>query len=111
MDLTPGERERLIKLNEELGESMERIGVLQQSMGKACQTISKALLHGYEVRFNDEDVIAYNNRTDLERELGDVKAAIDLLEEAEDVDREVIEAQRGLKRLSIKRYMKHQDQS
>lgn len=105
-DLTPAERERLVKLNEELSESIERAGVLIQAMGKASQTISKSLLHGYEVEFNGE--LTYNNRADLQREIGDVQASIDLLVDAGDFDRELIEAQRGLKRLEITRYMKHQ---
>lgn len=103
--LTSAERERLVKLNEELGESMERMGMLVQAMGKASQTISKTLLHGYETSFNGID---YNNRVDLMREIGDVQAGIDLLVDAGDLDPEIIEAQRGLKRQSITRYMQHQ---
>lgn len=105
-EITPAERERLVKLNEELGESMERMGALMQTMGKASQTISKVLLHGYTVEHQGK--ITYDNRADLMREVGDVHAAVDLMVEAGDFDREVIEAQRNLKRGLNTRYMHHQ---
>lgn len=104
--LTPAERERLIKLNEELAEASERLGLLQQAMGKAQQTLSKALLHGYEVSFQGID---YQNRADLVRELGDVEAAIDLMANAGDVDREQIAIHQRVKLAKITRYMQHQN--
>ncbi len=103
--LTPAEGERLIKLNEELAEASERVGALLQAMGKAGQTISKILLHGHEASFMG---VEYNNREDLERELGDVKAAMRLMINAGDLSAERIEAQATAKLPKITRYMQHQ---
>lgn len=104
-DLTSAERERLVKLNEELSESMERMAALIQVMGKANQTVCKTLLHGYVATFAGVD---YDNREDLMRELGDVEAAVDLMVERGDVSREKIDQYRHLKSAKLLRYLKHQ---
>lgn len=105
-DLTLAERERLVKLNEELSESMERTAALIQAMGKVNQTVCKALLHGYEASFESID---YSNREDLMRELGDVEAIKTVMIERGDLSREKIEAYRDLKLPKLPRYLKHQN--
>lgn len=103
--LTPAERERLAKLNEELGESMERMGAFIQAAGKTNQAISKTLLHGYEIEAHG---VVYPNREDLMRELGDVQAAVDLMVDSGDVSRAKINEYRKIKRPKITRYMDYQ---
>ena len=106
--LTQAERERLIKLNEELSESIERIGFLIQAMGKANQTVCKTLVHGYTATFEE---VAYDNREDLMRELGDVEAIVDLMTQRGDLSRVQIDFYRVAKKPKLARYLKHQDES
>lgn len=104
--LTLAERERLTKLNEELSESIERMGLLIQAMGKANQAICKTLIHGYNASFEG---INYNNREDIMRELGDFEAILDLMIKNGDLNREVIEKYRDIKSSKLSRYLKHQN--
>ena len=104
--LTPAERERLTKLNEELSESIERMGALIQAMGKANQTVCKTLVHGFTASFEGVD---YDNREDLMRELGDVEATIDLMIAKGDLNRVKIDGYRITKSGKLSRYLKHQD--
>jgi NTP pyrophosphatase (non-canonical NTP hydrolase) len=73
-DLSPAEVERLAWLSEELGEAQQAIG--------------KILRHGYESK-NPQYLGPPNptNRESLERELGDVMAAIEMSMNNRDVDR------------------------
>lgn len=104
--LTLAERERLIKLNEELSESIERMGFLIQAMGKANQAVCKTLLHGYNTSFEGID---YDNREDIMRELGDVEAIVDLMTSKGDLNRVKIDGYRSDKKSKLSRYLKHQD--
>lgn len=91
--LTPAELERLAKLSEELGE--------------ATQAIGKILRHGYE-SYNPTIQFPKSNRQDLERELGDILFAIDLLCEKNDVNLDNIENIRNFNRHK-NMYFHHQD--
>lgn len=104
--LTQAERERLIKLNEELSESIERIGFLIQAMGKANQAVCKTLVHGYKASFEGID---YDNREDIMRELGDVEAIVDLMVSCGDLDRTKMRDYRDIKSGKLIHYLKHQD--
>ncbi|MNU19594.1 hypothetical protein D3C71_78250 [compost metagenome] len=90
--LTPAETERIAKLTEELGE--------------AQQVVGKILLHGW--RAVDPEGNVYHNREDLQRELGDVQAAMRLMTRAGDLNAVSIAQQRRKKFLTITRYMVHQ---
>lgn len=68
-EMTPPERARLIKLNEELGEVVE-------AAGRSIKAIGKALNYGWTPEFEQ---VQYDNRRDLEKELGDVLCATSLL--------------------------------
>jgi hypothetical protein len=104
-DLTSAERERLIKLNEELSECIEQMGFLIQAMGKASQTVCKTLIHGYTATFEDVD---YDNRKDLMREIGDVESIVDLMVLNGDLDRVKIDGYRIDKKSKLARFLKHQ---
>jgi hypothetical protein len=91
--LTPAETERLALLAEELGE--------------AAQAVGKILRHGYQ---NSSPFGGPSNQVQLERELGDVKVAIDLLTAAGDVRAGDIHARRRQKRRSVARWLRHQGQ-
>lgn len=83
----------------------ERLALLAEEMGEAIQVIGKILRHGYDSRHPDGGP---NNRGLLESELGDVGAAVDLMVEAKDVDREFIDYETGRKRRRVHTYLHHQ---
>lgn len=64
-------------------EEAERLALLLEELGEAQQAIGKILRHGYGSRHPDGGP---TNREALEREMGDVLAALDLLVAAEDLD-------------------------
>lgn len=80
MALTPAER--------------ERIAIAVEEMGEALQVAGKILRHGWTPT---HEGVAYDNRADLENELGDVMAAIERLMQAKDVSRGHIEARSAMK--------------
>lgn len=89
--LTPAEAERLALLIEECGEVIQA----------AC----KILRHGYESR---HPTTLIHNRADLEKELGDLQAALLLLVRADDIDFEHVEMFRDDKIANVRRYLHHQ---
>jgi NTP pyrophosphatase (non-canonical NTP hydrolase) len=91
--LTPAELERLALLSEELGEAQQAIG--------------KILRHGYDSCHPERP--RSDNRTELQEELGHVSAAIHLLCESGDVDRDSIAYEEQSKLGRVHRYLHHQD--
>ena len=90
--LTPAEAERLYLLSEELSE--------------VNQMIMKILRHGYEDYSPfDEDKIP--NRTNLEKEMGDVGAILYLMFSAGDINPEAITVAREIKLEKIQRWLHH----
>jgi hypothetical protein len=89
--LTPAQSERYAKLAEELSE--------------AGQVLGKIWLHGL---CPSVGTMTWNNREDLEHELGDIEAAKHLLLECGDLSLERINHYRDLKIPIITRYMVHQ---
>lgn len=91
--LTPGELERLSILTEELGESVQAIG--------------KILRHGYTSVNPDRP--DKDNRSDLEAELGDVRAAEFMMFSSGDISPSKLERFRKKKLYKKNRYLHHQD--
>lgn len=92
--LTPAEHERLALLSEELGEAQQAIG--------------KILRHGYRSR-NPTASTPWNNREDLEHELGDIQFAIRFMAESGDVDTDTITAFELSKAQNINHYLHHNE--
>ncbi len=90
--LTPGELERLVILAEECNE----VG----------QAVMKIVRHGWEERHPTKDRYV-DNRDELEKELGDVQAAIQRMINALDIDPARVRAYR-LAKLRSKKYLHHQ---
>lgn len=90
-DLTPGQAERLALLLEELGEAQQAIG--------------KILRHGYNSRHPDGGP---TNQESLEREMGDVLVALEMLYEGSDLSRISVLEQQSIKSLKIKKHLHHQ---
>jgi hypothetical protein len=63
---------------------VERLAILSEELGEAQQCIGKILRHGYE-SYNPVVNTNLTNRRELEREIGDVQAAIDMLFAENDV--------------------------
>ena len=83
----------------------ERLALLLEEMGEAQQAIGKILRHGYESQNPFQP--GPTNRDRLEKELGDVQHAIDLLCRS-DVNRDRIDKCEILKRQAISQYLHHQ---
>jgi hypothetical protein len=86
---------------------LERLAVLSEELGEAQQCIGKIIRHGYE-SYNPVVDSGMTNRRELERELGDIVYAIQMLEEAKDVSAAGVTHRRGVKEQSIKRWLHHQ---
>ena len=84
----------------------ERLALLLEEMGEAVQIIGKILRHGYESYHPDAPSVP--NRALLEKELGDVLAAIDMVVTADDVNPEQIEGHRLNKHHKVGKYLHHQ---
>ena len=90
-DLTPAE--------------IERLALLMEEMGEAAQAIGKILRHGYGSRHPDGGP---TNREALEKEIGDVRAAISLMIEKGDLSVAELWRHEEEKQESVKRYLHHQ---
>lgn len=91
-ELTPAEHERLSLLNEELGE--------------AIQVIGKILRHGFDS--NWEGRLPETNREMLEKELGDIGYARELMLLSGDINLDAIRIRQASKALTIGEFLHHQ---
>jgi hypothetical protein len=83
----------------------ERLALLMEEMGETVQVIGKILRHGYESTHPDGGP---TNRGLLEKEIGDVRAAIHLMTEAKDIYDDNIWTFAEAKRQNVKKYLHHQ---
>lgn len=83
----------------------ERLALLLEEMGEAQQAIGKILRHGYESRHPSGGP---TNRENLEREIADVRAIIELMIRAEDIEQLVIDQFVVNKAEKVKPYLHHQ---
>lgn len=84
----------------------ERLALLMEELGEAQQAIGKILRHGY-ASYNPNVSGGMDNRMSLECELGDVKAAIELMVQNEDVDLDSIDEAMRSKLQKVNRYLHH----
>lgn len=92
-DLTPGEQERLVLLQEECAE--------------VIQIISKILRHGYE-SYHPKRKNGMSNRAQLQQELGHVYNAVGMLTTQNDLDTNIIFYWQKEKARTIGKYLHHQ---
>lgn len=98
----------MAKFSNELTDAeVERLEVLVEEMGEAQQAICKIIRHGYE-SYNPVVDTGMTNRLELERELGDILCAIQMLFRARDMSMAAMEKRRGDKWQSIKKWLHHQ---
>ena len=87
-------------VNELSHAELERIGILVEELGEVCQVLGKVLRHGLEAS-NPNLKHAPTNRQDLEKELGDLKNATNMLVEEEMVSQAAIDARADYKSATI----------
>ena len=83
----------------------ERLALLMEEMGEAHQVIGKILRRGYESRHPDGGP---TNREMLEKELGDVWAAFDLMVTWMDTNRGTVHGHMETKLRNVMQYLHHQ---
>jgi len=86
---------------------LERLALLMEEMGEAIQAIGKIMRHGYDSS-NPHDPTHTENRALLEKELGDVTFAIQLMERNCDVQQSSIDAWKDRKHANVWKYLHHQ---
>lgn len=86
---------------------VERLALLVEELGEAAQSVGKVLRHGYESH-HPYGYKPGTNREQLEAELGDVKAAVDMMCEADDLSGVAMNLNAECKRERVKQYLHHQ---
>ena len=81
---------------------LERLALLMEECGEVVQSISKIMRHGYSSA-------GYTNRADLEKEIGDVLAAVCLMAAGGDIDMEHVVAFKHKKLADVRQYLHHQE--
>jgi NTP pyrophosphatase (non-canonical NTP hydrolase) len=84
---------------------VERLALLAEEMGEAIQVIGKILRHGYESTHPNGGL---TNRALLEKEMGDVRAALVLMFGANDIDANRVGLAMHEKRERMRQYLHEQ---
>ena len=85
----------------------ERLAFLIEELGEALQCAGKIIRHGYE-SYNPVVNTGMTNRRELERELGDITAAITMMVNSRDVSSSGIDIRSKDKLHTVKRWLHHQ---
>lgn len=85
----------------------ERLALLAEECGEVIQIIGKILRHGYE-SYHPSDEFKNLNRKLLQKEIGHVKNAVNMMVKADDVDKDSIQGHCDLKSGDILKYLNHQ---
>lgn len=83
----------------------ERLAVLMEELAEVQQVIGKILRHGYDSCHPDNP--STNNRELLQKELGDVQAAFELMDNAGDIKSDIIAQFSEDKLTKIEKYLHH----
>ena len=84
----------------------ERLALLMEEAGEIVQIAGKILRHGYE-EYNPNDVNQTRNRNLLERELGDMQAAMRIMLRAADISEAEIKYFEQFKLERVNKYLHH----
>jgi hypothetical protein len=85
---------------------LERLALLAEECGEVVQAVGKILRHGYD---SGPAKGRLSNRVALEREIGDVRAVMELMSDAGDLRPPVVNSWRNEKRSAMRRWTHHQD--
>lgn len=83
----------------------ERLALLLEEAGEVVQAVGKILRHGYESYHPDGGP---SNRESLERELGDMAAAIEMMTRERDLNTPFIKQCQRDKLVKVQKYLHHQ---
>lgn len=92
---------------------LERLALLGEELAEAGQVIGKIIRHGYESGNPDKLVnqgaagIVYTNRMELQKEIGDVLAAMQILINCGDLSNQKISAAKMNKLERVSQYLHH----
>lgn len=86
---------------------LERLAFLSEELGEAQQAIGKIVRHGYD-SYNPLVLTNSNNREDLEKEIGNVFAAVQMLDDRGDITQAYIDRYKEAKLESVKKWLHHQ---
>lgn len=84
----------------------ERLALIMEELAESIHMAAKCLRHGYDSTHRDYNYL--RNQQLLEKELGDVQAAISLLIRAEDVSDKEIQRHMEEKLKKVRRYLHYQ---
>ncbi len=87
------------------GSEIERLAILAEECGEVVQAVGKVLRHGWE---SQSPYGSKPNRVALEREIGNVRAVVNLMLDAGDVRLGDVQAWQRAKRLSLEKWTHHQ---
>lgn len=83
---------------------LERIGIIVEELGETCQVLGKIIRHGLESK-NPIIENSLTNRQLLEKEIGDVYNAVDMMAEENMVSKEKILKNADIKSASIEMWL------
>lgn len=86
---------------------LERLAILAEEMAEATQLIGKIIRHGY-ASCHPDDPQDTENRHLLEKELGHVLRAIEMMKQAGDINGTKLKSASKAKEKSIRQYLHHQ---
>jgi len=84
---------------------LERLACLSEECGECIQIIGKIIRHGYNLK-DPTKTNSPDNRTLLEKEIGDIQGAVFRMIARNDIDEKRIKA-RAIKRLESQQYLHH----
>lgn len=85
---------------------LERLALLSEELGEVQQIVGKIIRHGYS-SYSPLDESKTTNRKLLEKELGDVLFAANLMIANNDISQTVIQNRSHYKRDTIQKYLHH----
>ena len=95
----------------------ERLAIFIEECGEAIQEACKILRHGYESRNPNDGVggdghyTGPSNQESLEREMGDVRAAMLMLCDSGDTNKASVHWRANEKLLTVRQWMHHREES
>lgn len=87
---------------------IERLAILAEQCGELQQAISKVMIHGWLVQSGDFGI---SYRVGLERRIGAVRAAVNMMLDSGDVRLAELQAWQRNKRERLAKWAKHQEQA
>jgi NTP pyrophosphatase (non-canonical NTP hydrolase) len=87
---------------------IERLAILAEECGEVVQAVGKVLRHGWD---SQSPYGGKPNRVALEREIGNVRAVVNLMLDAGDVRLRDVQSWQRCKRLALPRWTHHQEDS